>query len=54
MDLKYRHKNLSDYAYKKIKTLILNDILKNGEKIVQEKMAKKLGISKIPIIQAHY
>ncbi|MCL6087130.1 MAG: GntR family transcriptional regulator [Actinobacteria bacterium] len=52
MDLKYRHKNLSDYAYKKIKTLILNDILKNGEKIVQEKMAKKLGISKIPIIQA--
>ncbi|MCL4385251.1 MAG: GntR family transcriptional regulator, partial [Cyanobacteria bacterium] len=41
-----------DYAYKKIKTLILNDILKNGEKIVQEKMAKKLGISKIPIIQA--
>ena len=52
MDLKYKHKNLSDYAYKKIKTLILNDILKNGEKIVQEKMAKKLGISKIPIIQA--
>jgi len=52
MDLKIYQKNLGDYAYNKIKLLILKDVLKNGEKIVQEKMAQKLGISKIPIIQA--
>lgn len=52
MGLKIYQKNLGDYAYNKIKQLILKDVLKNGEKIVQEKMAQKLGISKIPIIQA--
>jgi DNA-binding GntR family transcriptional regulator len=52
MELKIDQKILSDEAYKKIKFLILQDVLKSGEKIVQEKMAKKLGISKIPLIQA--
>ncbi|MHB8276576.1 MAG: GntR family transcriptional regulator [Candidatus Humimicrobiaceae bacterium] len=52
MDLKINQKNLSFEAYNKIKLMILNDVLKSGEKIYQEKMAEKLGISKIPLIQA--
>ena len=39
-------------AYKKIKDLIIKNVLKPGEKIVQEKMAEQFGISKIPLIQA--
>ena len=52
MDLKINQQNLSFEAYNKIKLMILNDVLKSGEKIYQEKMAEKLGISKIPLIQA--
>jgi DNA-binding GntR family transcriptional regulator len=52
MDIKIQQSNLCGYAYSKIKDLILNDALKTGEKIVQEKMAQRLGMSKIPIIQA--
>jgi DNA-binding GntR family transcriptional regulator len=52
MDIKIQQSNLCDYAYNKIKTLIVNDTLKSGEKVVQEKMAEMLGMSKIPIIQA--
>jgi len=52
MDLKINQKNLSEEAYKKIKLLILQNELKSGEKIIQEKMAQLLGISKIPLIQA--
>ncbi|MGM0367227.1 MAG: GntR family transcriptional regulator [Actinomycetota bacterium] len=49
---KINQKNLSEQAYNKIKLLILDDLLKPGEKIIQEKMAERLGISKIPLIQA--
>ncbi|MBN1299264.1 MAG: GntR family transcriptional regulator [Actinobacteria bacterium] len=52
MELKIIQNNLSGEAYKKIKLLILEGVLKPGEKIVQEKMAQRLGISKIPLIQA--
>ena len=52
MDIKIQQNNLCDYAYNRIKTLIINDALKSGEKVVQEKMAERLGMSKIPIIQA--
>ena len=52
MDIKIQQSNLCGYAYNKIKTLILNEVLKSGEKVVQEKMAERLGMSKIPIIQA--
>ncbi|HHT79357.1 MAG TPA: GntR family transcriptional regulator [Actinobacteria bacterium] len=52
MDLKIKQSNLSTEAYNKIKLLILNGKLKSGEKIIQEKMAEKLGISKIPLISA--
>lgn len=52
MDLKIKQHNLSAEAYSKIKFLILSGFLKSGEKIIQEKMAEKLGISKIPLLQA--
>ena len=52
MELKINQKSLSREAYGKIKQLILNDVLKSGEKIIQEKMAESLGISRIPLIQA--
>jgi len=52
MGLKIEQNNLSSHAYNKIKLLILNNNLKPGEKIIQDKMAKKLGISKIPLLQA--
>ncbi|MBM3709260.1 MAG: GntR family transcriptional regulator [Actinobacteria bacterium] len=52
MNTKPNQNILSEYAYNKIKLLIFNNILKSGEKIIQEKMAQHLGISKTPIIQA--
>jgi DNA-binding GntR family transcriptional regulator len=52
MDLKINQQSLSFEAYNKIKLMILNDVLKSGEKIYQERMAEKLGISRIPLIQA--
>ena len=51
-DLKIENYTLSELAYKKVKSLILNNILKPGDKINQEKVAGELGISKIPLIQA--
>ncbi|MBM3713738.1 MAG: GntR family transcriptional regulator [Actinobacteria bacterium] len=47
-----KHDTLSEKAYHMIKSLIINNELKPGEKIIQEKMAEQLGISKIPLIQA--
>lgn len=52
MILKINQKNLRHQVYSKIKYLISEGTLKPGEKILQEKMAKKLGISRIPLIQA--
>jgi DNA-binding GntR family transcriptional regulator len=52
MELKINQQSLSFKAYNKIKQMVLDDVLKSGEKIYQEKMAEKLGISKIPLIQA--
>jgi DNA-binding GntR family transcriptional regulator len=49
---KINHVALSEIAYEKIKQLILDNTLKAGQKIIQEKMAKELGISKIPLIQS--
>lgn len=42
MDLKINQKNLSTEAYNKIKLMIINGMLKGGEKIYQEKMVKDL------------
>lgn len=52
MKTEIKHSNLSEKAYKKIKSLILGGYFKNSEKIVQEKIAQKLGISRIPLISA--
>lgn len=52
MGIKIKQNSLSEEAYNKIKQFILEDVLKSGEKIIQEKMAQKLGISRIPLIQA--
>ena len=52
MTFKIAYSRLSKKAYNKIKAAILDGTLKPGEKIVQEKIAQKLGISRIPLIQA--
>ena len=49
---KISNHTLSELAYKKIKELIIDNVLKPGDKISQEKVANDLGISKIPLIQA--
>lgn len=52
MNLKINQKNLRHQVYSKIKFLISEGALKPGEKILQEKMAKNLVVSRIPLIQA--
>jgi len=49
---KIEQQSLVDIAYRRIKKLIIENDLKSGEKIRQEKMATEFGISKIPLIQA--
>lgn len=49
---KIQDRLLSEKAYHTIKSLIIDSNLKPGEKILQNKMAVQLGISKIPLIQA--
>jgi DNA-binding GntR family transcriptional regulator len=52
LDIKIDNNTLSELAYKKLKELIIENILKPGDRISQEKIAADLGISKIPLIQA--
>lgn len=52
MDIGIKHQSLGVMAYKILKDLILNNTLKSGEKIKQEKMAVQLGISRIPLRHA--
>ena len=52
MSIKIKQQSLVNISYNKIKHLILSNYLKPGDKIVQEGMAKRLGISKIPLRQA--
>ena len=44
--------DLSYQAYKRIKTMILTDVLTPGKKIVQEKLAEELGVSRMPLHRA--
>ncbi|MGD1817834.1 MAG: GntR family transcriptional regulator [Pleomorphochaeta sp.] len=44
--------DLTTKAYKKIKDMIISGELKPGEKLNQEKLAKQLGISRTPLLQA--
>jgi DNA-binding GntR family transcriptional regulator len=44
--------DLSQQAYRKLKAMILNEELKPGEKIRQEKIAEMLGVSRTPLHKA--
>ncbi|MCF8362670.1 MAG: GntR family transcriptional regulator, partial [Prolixibacteraceae bacterium] len=44
--------DLSLQVYKRIKDMILNDEIPAGEKIVQEKLAAELGVSRMPLHKA--
>jgi len=47
-----KHLDLSEKVYNTLKNMILNDELKSGEKLNQEKLAKKLGVSRTPLLSA--
>jgi len=46
------HSELSQPVYKKLKDMILVHELIPGQKIVQEKIAKQLGVSRTPLLKA--
>jgi DNA-binding GntR family transcriptional regulator len=46
------HSDLSRPIYEKIKSMILSNILKPGQKIIQEKLASELGVSRTPLNKA--
>jgi DNA-binding GntR family transcriptional regulator len=46
------HVNLDQKAYGQLKTMILDQDLKSGSKIYQEKLAEDLGISRTPLVNA--
>lgn len=46
------HNNISEPIYLKLKEMIFNGELKQGEKIVQEKIAESLGVSRTPLMKA--
>ena len=46
------HSDLSLPVYEKLKEMILNYELKPGEKLLQEKLAKQLGVSRTPLLKA--
>ena len=52
MDNQLAYYDLSFLAYKRIKEMILNNELEAGEKIVQEKLAAELGVSRMPLHKA--
>jgi DNA-binding GntR family transcriptional regulator len=46
------HSELSQPVYKKLKDMILTHELIPGQKIIQEKIAKQLGVSRTPLLKA--
>jgi len=52
MSLKIEYDNLDERVYNKVKEMILKKQLKPGEQIIQEKLAKKLGVSRTPLRRA--
>ena len=52
MDNQLEYFDLSFLAYKRLKEMILNNELKAGEKIGQEKIAAELGVSRMPLHKA--
>ncbi len=47
-----QHTDLSQPIYIRLKEMIRNGELKQGEKIIQEKIAEKLGVSRTPLMKA--
>ena len=52
MDVKVKYENLDRLVYRKLKEMILNRQLKAGEKIIQEQLAKRMGVSRTPLRRA--
>ena len=46
------HSDLSSPVYESLKEMILNNVLKPGEKLLQEKLAAQLGVSRTPLLKA--
>jgi DNA-binding GntR family transcriptional regulator len=46
------HVNLDQKVYRQLKSMILDQNLKSGSKIYQEKLAEDLGISRTPLVNA--
>jgi len=46
------HVNLDQKVYSQLKSMILDQNLKPGSKIYQEKLAEDLGISRTPLVNA--
>jgi DNA-binding GntR family transcriptional regulator len=47
-----QHSDLSIPVYNKLKEMILDNELKPGEKLLQEKLAARLGVSRTPLLKA--
>ncbi len=52
MDNHLKYYDLSEQAHKKIKAMILTNKLQPGQKIIQEKLAEELGVSRMPLHKA--
>jgi len=52
MNPKINYKSVDELVYDKIKSMILNNHLKPGTKIIQHKLAEELGVSRTPVRRA--
>src|SRR5512147_1121588 len=46
------HENLDDKIYARLKALIADGTLAPGERILQEKLAREMGVSRTPLVNA--
>ncbi|MEO0733057.1 MAG: GntR family transcriptional regulator, partial [Bacteroidota bacterium] len=46
------HVELGERVYLAVKKMILDQELKPGQKLVQEKLAERLGVSRSPLLKA--
>lgn len=51
-NIKIEHEDLDQLTYKTLKKMILDGVLKQGEKIVQDQLANLLGVSRTPLRRA--
>jgi len=52
MSNKINYENLDELVYKRIKSMILNNQLKPGTRIIQNRLAEELGVSRTPVRRA--